>query len=125
MTLAKVDLASSEIDLILKSQSNINWHQGLIEVLYDPTAKVVQVWTFSNSQGWVQYGANIFVTFVDGDKFGAWAKADGTVNVYRNGILLGSRSVASWQYNNQGGYIGLWMVNAPAMLMDDFGGGNH
>jgi hypothetical protein len=125
VTLSNIDTTASEIDLILKSQSSTSWGQGLIEVWYDPVGRLVQVWTFSNSQGWVLNGADIPVTFVNGDVFGARAAADGTVSVYRNGALLGSRSVAAWQYNNQGGYIGLWMVNSPAMLLDNFGGGNH
>ncbi len=125
MTLVGVDNAASEIDLVLKSQSNSTWTQGLIEVWYDPVGDRVQVWTFSNSQGWVQYGADIPVVFVNGDQFGARAAADGTVSVYRNGVLLGSRSVATWQYNSLGGYIGIWMVSAPNMLLDNFGGGNH
>ena len=47
---------------------------------------------------------------------------DGTVNVYRNGALLGSAGVTSWPYYNAGGYIGLWTVNAAATVVDDFGG---
>jgi len=125
VTLANIDTTASEIDLVLKSQSSSTWGQGLIEIWYDPVGHRAQVWTFSVSQGWVQRGTDIPVTLANGDQFGARAAADGTVSVYRNGALLGSASAAAWQYNNLGGYIGLWMVGGPATVMDNFGGGSH
>jgi len=125
VTMSQIDTDATEIDLVLKSQSNTWWGQGLLLVSYAPASSQITVWTFSVSQGWIQYGDPITVTLVDGDRFGAWAAADGTVSVYQNGALLGSRSISTWQYNNLGGYIGLWMVDGPGMLMDDFGGGNH
>jgi hypothetical protein len=118
-----VDQFGQEIDLILKSQSNNSYSNGVIEVLYDPSSKVVQVWTYTNSQNWVQRGANISVTLVNGDQLGARATSDGNVSVYRNGTLLGTRSVTAWPYYANGGYIGLWMFNSNATVLDDFGGG--
>jgi hypothetical protein len=123
VTLAAIDPAGSEIDLVLKSQSKTTWTSGLIEVLYNPVDQVVQVWTFSNAQGWVQRGADIPVTFVTGDQFGARATAGGQVQVYRNGAVIGSRDVSAWTYSANGGYIGLWVESAPNTLLDDFGGG--
>jgi hypothetical protein len=73
----------------------------------------------------VQYGGNIPVTFVNGDQFGARARPDGTVEIYRNGILLATRSITSWPFYANGGYIGLWWVNAPGALLDNFGGGTR
>jgi len=73
----------------------------------------------------VQYGAAIPVTFAAGDQFGARARPDGTVEVYRNGTLLGTRSITSWPYYASGGYIGLWFVNAPNALLDNLGGGTR
>jgi hypothetical protein len=125
VTLTGINIKANEIDLVLKSQSRTSYKSGLIEILYDPTVKVVQVWTYTSTQGWVQYGADIPVTFVNGDKFGAKAAADGTVSVYRNGTLLGTRSVTAWPYYNRGGYIGLWLVNGSGTTMDNFGGGNN
>jgi len=40
-------------------------------VWYDPVNHRVQVWTFTTAQGWVQRGADVPVTFVSGDQFGA------------------------------------------------------
>ncbi len=125
VTLTQIDPDAAEIDLLLKSQSNTWWGQGVIEVFYSPVDQAVSVYTFSTAQGWVQYGAAIPVTFLDGDQFGARVAPNGTVSVYRNGLLLGTRSVAAWTFNNQGGYIGLWIDNGSQMIMDDFGGGNR
>jgi hypothetical protein len=69
--------------------------------------------------------ADIFVTFVSGDRFGARVKVDGTVDVYRNSVLLGSRNVSAWTYAANGGYIGLWFQDAAAAVVDDFGGGTN
>ncbi len=121
--LAAIDTSGAEIDLMLKSQSKTTWTSGLIEVLYNPVNRAVQVWTFSTAQGWVQRGADISVTFVNGDQFGARAKSNGQVEVYRNGALIGSRDVSGWTFAASGGYIGVWVEGAPNTLLDDFGGG--
>jgi hypothetical protein len=62
------------------------------------------------------------VTFVNGDQFGARARANGTVEVYRNGVLLGTRDVTGWPYYANGGYLGLWFIYAEDAVLDDFGG---
>lgn len=122
-TFSQVDVNSPEQSIFLKSQSSTSYGNGAIEVLYDANGDFVQVWTFSSAQGWVQRGANIAVVFQNGDQFGARAKTNGMVEVYRNGTLLGSRDVAGWTYAANGGYIGLWFVNAGNAVLDDFGGG--
>ncbi|MBN1453160.1 MAG: RHS repeat-associated core domain-containing protein, partial [Anaerolineales bacterium] len=124
VTFTNVDESGDEQDLILKSQSSTSGWPGAIEVWYGATDNVVQVWTYESSQGWVQHGSDIPVTFVDGDQFGTRARADGTVEVYRNGELLATRDVTSWPYYAEGGYIGLWFINAEDAILDDFGGGN-
>lgn len=126
VTLTQIDAsATNQHQLILKSQSNKNVTTGLIAVRYDGAGHTVQVWTYHSTQGWVQYGTSIPVTFGNGDQFGARARPDGTVEVYRNGVLLGTRNITSWPYYSNGGYIGLWMVNAPSALLDNFGGGTR
>jgi hypothetical protein len=75
------------------------------------------------AQGWVQRGANIPVTFAAGDRFGAKARADGFVEVYRNSTLLATVDVRGWTYATSGGYTGLWIVNGQNTLVDDFGAG--
>ena len=123
VTFANVKTTATEQDLILKSQSNTTWGGGMIEVWYDAPGHRVQVWTWEWLAGWVQHGADIPVTFVNGDTFGARALANGSVEVYKNGELLGVRDVTSWSYYDQGGYIGLWFVGANGARLDDFGGG--
>ena len=95
----------------------------MIEIWYSPAAHRVQVWTYAGAQGWVQRGADIPVTFVYGDRFGAHATATGQVKVYQNGTLLASRDLSSWTYAASGGYIGLWFDQASSAFFDDFGGG--
>lgn len=55
---------------------------------------------------------------------GARAKANGDVDVYKNGSPLGTVSVTEWAPYSGGGYIGLWYSNASGAIVDDFGGGN-
>ena len=123
VTLNTVDAGASEMDLLLKVQGS-GWGSGALEIWYQAAGGVVQVWTYAAAQDWQQRGTNIPVTFANGDRFGARAKADGTVEVYRNGALLGSTSVAAWPFYASGGRVGLWMINAAAAVLDDFGGGD-
>ncbi len=123
ITFANIHATAAEQDLILKAQSSTTWGSGMIEVLYDAPNQRVQVWTWEWPAGWAQHGADIPVTFVNGDTFGARALANGNVEVYKNGELLGTRDVTSWSYYAQGGYIGLWFVGANGARLDDFGGG--
>jgi hypothetical protein len=124
VTFSNIDPGAGEQDLLLKSQSPTSWLSGVLEVLYNPAAGIVQVWTYAPGPGWQKWGQDIPVTFANGDQFGARALADGTVNVYRNGVLIASRNISSWQFASSGGYIGLWYVNASNATADDFGGGN-
>ncbi len=123
-TFSSISATATDQDLILKSQSTSGWGYGFIEIWYDAVGNRVQVWTFDQAQSWVQHGADIPVTFVNGDQFGARARADGTVEVYRNGVLLGTRNVATWPHYASGGYLGIWFGNAKDVLIDNFGGGN-
>jgi RHS repeat-associated protein/uncharacterized repeat protein (TIGR01451 family) len=120
VTLVEIDPAGEELDVLLKAQENNN---GMIEVLYYPAGHWVQVWTYSTAEDWVQRGANLGATFAAGDRLGARARPDGTVEVYRNDTLLGTRDVSDWPYYAEGGQIGLWFVDASDTLLDDFGGG--
>jgi hypothetical protein len=122
-TFTDVSTTATEQDLLLKSQGATTWGDGVLEVLYDAPNQRVQVWTYEWPAGWVQHGADISVTFSNGDQFGARAYGDGTVEVYKNGTLLAMRDITSWSYYDQGGYIGLWFVDAQDAVLDDFGGG--
>jgi hypothetical protein len=91
VTFAKINTTTKEQSLLLKAQSNRTWGNGVIEVQYNPQLNTVEVWTYEWPKGWVKYGDDIPVTFVDGDVFGARARPDGIVEVYRNGELLATR----------------------------------
>jgi hypothetical protein len=122
-TFSSVSSTALDQDLLLKAQDTSSWG-AMIDVQYDAAGQRVIVWTFAQGQSWVQYGADIPVTFVSGDQFGARALADGTVEVYRNGVLIATRDITSWPYYASGGYLGLWFGDAKNVLIDDFGGGN-
>jgi hypothetical protein len=123
VTLATISSGANEIGLILKSQSAGGYNSGLIDVLYIPSQQQVQVWTFQTPQGWIQRGANLPLTLTNGDRFGARARANGQVEVYKNGSLVGTRDVTAWPSYANGGYIGLFIYNGSNTLLDDFGGG--
>lgn len=123
VTFAKINENADEQNLLLKAQSSRTWGDGVLEVLYNPQHKIVQVWTWEWPKGWVQHGDDILITFVDGDTFGARARPDGIVEIYRNGELIGTRDVTSWRFYDKGGYIGLWFLGAKGAILDDFGGG--
>ncbi len=122
-TLSAVTATATEIDLILK-EADRGDGEDLLEVWYQPQRGTVQVWTVHNWGTWIQHGVDIPVSFQAGDQFGARAKADGTVEVYKNGTLVGSVTVAStWPSVASGGRVGVWLVDAFTTAYDDFGGG--
>jgi hypothetical protein len=122
VTLSEVDADAQEIDLILKAQDTSECN--LLELWYQPSRGTVQVVTCHNYGTWVQHGADIPVTFQPGDLFGARARADGVVEVYKNGVLLDSIPIGEgWPYRASGGRIGLWLIDANDTRLDDFGGG--
>jgi glucose/arabinose dehydrogenase len=85
----------------------------------------VRVSTFDDTGvGWVMRGPPVAVSFNTGDQFGARVYGS-TVHIFKNGALVGSRSIAGWQFVNSPGYIGLAMINANSnSRLDNFGGGN-
>jgi len=93
-------------------------------VRYLPGSSKVRVFACSSGTS-TQQGADISVSFAAGDKFGARAKSNGTVEVYKNGTLVGSVTVAgTWPYLALGGKIGVAASNASGSVFDDFGGGS-
>ncbi len=116
--------SGSDNALLLKSQSRTTYTSGVIAVTYRPQFQAAQVLTYSSAQGWVQRGANIPVTLANGDQLGARARSNGSVEVYKNGVLIGSSDASGWTYAANGGYVGVWFIGASNALADDFGGGN-
>jgi hypothetical protein len=122
VTLNTISTSAPEHNLMLKTQGT-TWRAGHIEVSYNAAASKVIVYTFTPPSMWQTIGTIGNVTFAAGSQFGARARNDGTVQVYRNGVLLDSVSVAGWAYAALGGRIGLSCSNATASRFDDFGGG--
>ncbi|HEU5013721.1 MAG TPA: Ig-like domain-containing protein [Roseiflexaceae bacterium] len=127
VTLAAVDPQGGEQDLLLKVQgSTANWRNGVIEAVYDARAGAVHVETYRPGQRhWTIY-PSIAATLQNGDRFGAQALADGTLRLFKNCTLLGTLTLNATDqafFNSKGGAIGLWFINAPNAVLDDFGGG--
>lgn len=123
VTLASVDSGSGEQSLFLKSQNPNSWGDGVLKVQYDTGKHLVRMWTFSPEQGWVQQGSDIPLVLRNGDQFGARARSNGIVEVYRNGVLVGTYDASAWTFAANGGYIGLWFSASGTVMIDDFGGG--
>ena len=124
VTFQQVDGYAWEQDLLLKAQSaGPDYGDGVIEVLYSASSHSVEVFTYDTNQDWQSHGIINNVTFSAGDQFGARAKPNGDVLVYKNGILLDTKSVVSWTYYDDEGWIGLWFANADTTILDNFGGG--
>ena len=123
VTFATIDPGASELDLLLKAQSNGYVGTGVLEVVYEPAGHRIQVWTYASAQGWMQRGADIPMTLLNGDQLGARASSTGMLEVYVNGLLVGTRDVTGWPFATSGGRIGLWLISASGALLDDFGGG--
>jgi hypothetical protein len=121
--LSSLPSSAVEIDLVLK-EADRGDGRNLLLVSYQKQSGVVQVWTTHNWGAWIQHGTNLPVTFQAGDRFGARAKADGTVEIYKNSTLVGTRTVAAtWPHRSSGGRIGVWLIDAGGVKYDDFGGG--
>jgi hypothetical protein len=121
VTFVNIDAAATNMELLLKSQTTNK--ESFLEVGYNPVKKTVQVESYTRAQGYVTYGAAIPVTFSNGDQLGARVTANGTVNIYKNGVLLGVRDVNAWTFYASGGYIGLLSWGGTNTIYDNFGGG--
>ena len=122
VTLSTIQSLGGAISVGLKAQDTTQCNN--LQVRYLPSTSKVQVYACSGGTA-TQQGADIAVSFAAGDKFGARARSNGTVQVYKNGTVVGTVTVsASWPYLANGGRIGLGASNASGTVFDDFGGGN-
>ena len=124
-----MDNTANEIDLLLKVQgTSADWAQGAIEVLYDPRANggagAVQIETYRPAAGWTTY-APTALKYQSGDRFGARALANGTVEVYKNCVLVSTVTLNPADqtfFNPKGGRIGMWFIGGASAFFDDVGG---
>ncbi len=136
-TFTKISATSNGQGLILKfnGTSPTSNNASLIDVLYDPAPVGTVTVRTKVSGGNLVTRASFAATFAAGDRLGARALADGSVNVYKNGALLGSVNVTTganpWPASlaAQGGRIGVRFL-APGLgttgndaRFDNFGGG--
>jgi glucose/arabinose dehydrogenase len=111
-------------DLMLKIQGN-SWNNAHLEVRYDDTVKQLKVATYTPAgAGWEDRGSPVNITFVSGDQLGARARADGSVQLFKNGVQVGTFSLTGWPYAASGGRIGLTLDGTTGARFDNFGGGN-
>jgi hypothetical protein len=136
-TFTDVSNTATEQNLLLKVTgldpgATIGASTAMIEVRYDRANSQVRIETLAGGV-WVSHTPITGVTFANGDQFGARALADGTVNVYKNGALLGSTNVVTGGWPAAlaagGGQIGVWFLGtgnsgAADAHFDNFGGGN-
>lgn len=106
--------------LVLKSQSPNGVDGGALVAWYQAGNQVVELRTYSpDSPNSTPRGIPIPVTFQPGDRFRVRALADGTVQLFRNDVMIGSRDIRAWSLYAATGYIGVWTAGA----VDNFGGG--
>jgi hypothetical protein len=118
--LTNINTSASEIDLLLKSMGT-GWDAGTLLISYLPATGQLQVWTASGGN-WTQHN-NINVQLAAGDVLGGRVRANGTVEIYRNGTLLGSTTVTGWPFLNATGFGGVWVVGGAGTAFDDFRAG--
>mgnify|MGYP001327310748 CR=1 FL=1 len=135
-TFTDIAANAQEVGLLLKLNGNnaASTNMSTINVNYDrrPGQGNVQIWTHQGSQGWRLRAVFPGVVFNVGDQLGARTLADGTVNIYRNGVLLGTANATGGQnplwptsLAAGGGRIGIYIVSpANSARMDNFGGGD-
>jgi DNA-binding beta-propeller fold protein YncE len=133
MRLAKIDADSQTQGLTLKVQGGSATVQpditlGAIEVRYNAVGGTVHVVTYLPRATRATIYPAITQRFAAGDQLGARVRANGTVEIYRNGTRIGTRTLSSADqafFNHNGGRIGLrFNTTADDAVVDDFGGGN-
>ncbi len=112
---------------MLKVQTGKVPDVGAIVVVYDAQSKGVRVFTLRAGQNgaWTLYPTKA-ARFANGDMLGARAKADGTIEIYKNSSLITTVTLNAADqafFNGKGGKIGIWTAAAPNAVMDNFGGG--
>lgn len=116
VTLTSFEASAAEVNLILLAQNEIC---ELIEVLYSPLEQVLEVHTCYFGV-WEPHGSTQ-ATLAAGDRFGARLHADGTVQVFVNGMER--LSVELGALENDDGHIGVSGNTTAPIVFDDFGGG--
>ena len=123
LRLGTISPATTEMDLMLKVQG-ATWTSGLIEVRYDAVASQIALSTYDALAGWRTWLRLLNQHPAPGSQLGARAYSSGVVQIYLDGAVVGTASIAAWPFYSNGGRIGLELANASASRVDDFGGGD-
>ncbi|HET9222820.1 MAG TPA: endonuclease, partial [Roseiflexaceae bacterium] len=124
MRLSAIDPRTEHHTLMLKVKNN-DVNKGGILVSYDAKRNRIIVEALKVGQGWKTVAA-FPATLANGDTLGARALADGKVRVYVNCVFVGQGDTTTQvgsAYVNVGGRIGVWYLDAPNAVFDNFGGG--
>ena len=126
ITVVSFDPGDGELELILKNQGMIMECDSL-EIDFQPSGAgagmgMLGVYGCVGNNP-MTFGTVPF-TLAPGDQLGARARADGKLEVYRNGVVANVIDISTFPHTGSGGRIGFYSSSlvAPAHL-DDFGGG--
>jgi hypothetical protein len=120
ITFKETHLDDYEIELLLKSQAISGECDALQLAYHPPTLRLY----FCSAGVGAEIGAGIPLTFDAGDQLAGRAFADGTVQAFKNGVLIGTWDASAWPDHAKGGRIGLgtYGLMSPNRF-DNFGGG--
>ena len=116
---------SVSLGVLLKVQSAGSVVPGAIAVTYDGQTGVVVSTRTAGAADWSAY-PTVEAGFAEGDALLARVTADGVVEVYRNGELVGAVELDAQDagfFEAKGGRIGIWADRADGAVLDDFRGG--
>ncbi|MFS8067819.1 MAG: hypothetical protein ACMG6S_15765 [Byssovorax sp.] len=120
VTFKETHLDDLEIELIFKSQATSGECEALQLAYHPPTLLL-----YSCSAGiGTAIGDGIPLAFQAGDQLAGRALENGTVQAYKNGVLVGTWDASMWPDHAKGGRVGLgtYGLMAPNRF-DNFGGG--
>jgi hypothetical protein len=118
--------SKGEVVLIMKCDPRGSyWHR--LYVTYGFSGRV-QVLAYDDANKETRVGDPIDVRMLSGDRFRARATADGTLTIYRNGTVIGTRDLTSWKdptigraYYQGGGHFGfVFRLSETTTALDDF-----
>lgn len=120
ITIEETHPDDAEIELVFKSQAS-NGECEAMQIAYHPPTLLV----YSCSGGvWKDIGEGVTAKLEAGDQLAGRAFADGTIQAFKNGVLVGTWDASAWPDHAKGGRIGLGTYGLKeANRFDDFGGG--
>lgn len=127
VTVIAINPGAELLALLLKVQGNPpDSDQGAIALSYAVRDNLIRVETrHPRASGWVQYPTQP-LTIKNGDKIRVRVTSTGTVFAYVNDVLVLAQELDTADksfFSGRGGRMGLELLNAGGVVLDDFGGG--